>query len=286
MLTLPKLSLKKSLSKHLQQLENKVTQTRNFKDAVYTARQLWQQRKRKNSAQSVFNRIERQLQQQSNHCCYCEFNKGDSTEHYYPKNLFPYLCFDWSNLLWVCNDCNQRKGNKFKVFTSEAPLKITDLRYNQKKRLFVKPSSKAGLLLHPKKDIIQDYLHLDLSSGILVSISPKNSKEWHRSQYTLALLDLNAPRLVNSRLAYIIYFKKTLKQLQDVLECQNLVELQSLFATIAPLINWTNRFEVEQRKILQATAQHLLNQPHQSILNRLCSELPNALEIQSLLKQV
>lgn len=286
MLTLPKLSLKKSLSKHLQELENKVTQTRNFKDAVHTARQLWQQRKRKNSAQAVFNRIERQLQQQSSHCCYCELNKGTSTEHYYPKNLFPYLCFDWSNLLWVCTDCNQRKGNKFKVFTSEDPLRITDLRYNQKKRLFIKPNSKAGLLLHPKKDLIQDYLHLDLTSGILVPIAPKNSVQWHRSQYSLALLDLNAPRLVNSRVAYVLYFRQTLKQLKAILECQNLAELQDLFATSSASLNWTKPFKIEQNKILQATVQHLLNQPHQSILSRLCKELPNDLEIQRLLNQV
>ncbi len=47
-------------------------------------------------------------------CCYCEDSqiKGE-VEHFLPKSKFPELANDWTNLLWSCHDCNNKKGDNY-----------------------------------------------------------------------------------------------------------------------------------------------------------------------------
>ncbi len=51
-------------------------------------------------------------------CCYCEDSeiKGE-VEHFFPKSptKFPHLEYEWENLLWACHDCNNLKGDKYKI---------------------------------------------------------------------------------------------------------------------------------------------------------------------------
>lgn len=57
-----------------------------------------------------------------NKCCYCEKKILDNkyatdVEHFRPKSQYPWLAYEWSNLLLSCADCN--RGKKIAMF----PLK-------------------------------------------------------------------------------------------------------------------------------------------------------------------
>jgi len=50
---------------------------------------------------------------QFNKCCYCEDSHIKGTvEHFLPKSKYPNQKYEWENLLWACNDCNNFKSNK------------------------------------------------------------------------------------------------------------------------------------------------------------------------------
>jgi hypothetical protein len=46
-------------------------------------------------------------------CMYCSGNEGAQVEHWQPKSRFWHAAFAWPNLLWVCGQCNQLKGERF-----------------------------------------------------------------------------------------------------------------------------------------------------------------------------
>ncbi len=97
-------------------------------------------------------------------CAYCESIKDDMTvDHYRPKDSvsggnklgYFWLCYEWSNLLYSCSDCNQiYKGYKFPIlgryfdFTSKSSAELkTDLnKLNSNLNKFEKP-----LILNPEE---------------------------------------------------------------------------------------------------------------------------------------
>ena len=50
-------------------------------------------------------------------CAYCEGKFDDTSyaqiDHFKPKSLFPELCFDYNNMNYSCEKCNNYKSNKF-----------------------------------------------------------------------------------------------------------------------------------------------------------------------------
>ncbi len=49
-------------------------------------------------------------------CCYCEAStqkKQGEIEHLRPKKKFPLRTYDWTNLHWVCGECNGSKLEKY-----------------------------------------------------------------------------------------------------------------------------------------------------------------------------
>ena len=54
-----------------------------------------------------------------NHCNFCDSYLGGSStyqlEHYYPKNEYPLLSYNWNNLFLCCNVCNSN-ANKQRTF--------------------------------------------------------------------------------------------------------------------------------------------------------------------------
>ncbi|MBP8141294.1 MAG: hypothetical protein KAY02_05020 [Acidovorax sp.] len=46
-------------------------------------------------------------------CMYCSGSEGHQVEHWRPKSRFSLDTFTWVNLLWVCGQCNQAKGERF-----------------------------------------------------------------------------------------------------------------------------------------------------------------------------
>lgn len=45
-------------------------------------------------------------------CMYCLDSRACDVEHILPKSKSLEWVFDWKNLLWICSDCNRRKGSR------------------------------------------------------------------------------------------------------------------------------------------------------------------------------
>lgn len=87
-----------------------------------------------------------------NRCAFCESDNASSIHHYRPPRLYPWLVYDWSNLLLTCVVCAQQGADQFPLprpDTSMAPDDVADRwRRWQKDRL----QSEEPLLLHPEHD--------------------------------------------------------------------------------------------------------------------------------------
>lgn len=68
------------------------------------------------------NLEDRLLEMYSKMCCYCEAStqiKQGEIEHLRPKKRFPSKTYDWTNLHWVCSECN---GNKLQKYDDVNPI--------------------------------------------------------------------------------------------------------------------------------------------------------------------
>jgi uncharacterized protein (TIGR02646 family) len=94
-------------------------------------------------------------------CAYCESNvdisgQGD-IEMFRPKTYYPWLAYEWRNLLYSCAICNRRY--KKDLFPVAAPKDLSELRlekiegFGDRKEIWEKP-----LLLHPYFDRPQAHL--------------------------------------------------------------------------------------------------------------------------------
>lgn len=99
-----------------------------------------------------------------NKCAFCESTRDEMTvDHYRPKDLIKggselgyfWLCYEWSNLLYACSDCNENhKGTKFPILgsyfdfrtKSPAELKSDINKLNDKLNVYEKP-----LILNPEE---------------------------------------------------------------------------------------------------------------------------------------
>lgn len=69
------------------------------------------------------------LEMTQRHCAFCDakvkVKKGESIEHFKPKELYPLEAYSWTNLFPCCYVCNNAKGVKF----SQNLLKFDDVDY-------------------------------------------------------------------------------------------------------------------------------------------------------------
>lgn len=108
-------------------------------------------------------------------CAYCETHCRADIEHYRPKGSkqgqdphsgYPWLCYEWSNLLPSCTECNQRSG-KLSKFPVAGPRVTAPHPTWLPKRIILVSYMKASnayllaedpLLLHPEVDNPAGYL--------------------------------------------------------------------------------------------------------------------------------
>ncbi|MFB9989996.1 retron system putative HNH endonuclease [Bacillus benzoevorans] len=132
----------------------------------------------------------------SEKCCYCETIIGiasyEHIEHLRPKGLkqFHHLSFDWDNLHWSCQICNNKKRDQW---NEQAPI------------------------LDPCTDDPEQHIDFDLSTCKAVE---KDGSE--RGKTTISHVDLNREKLVRARkrvkdraMKYIVQIKKTESTLDD-----------------------------------------------------------------------
>ncbi|MCP4105543.1 MAG: hypothetical protein GY749_08405 [Desulfobacteraceae bacterium] len=210
-------------------------------------------------------------------CAYCESIMSDdtfTTEHYRPKKgsfSYYWLGYEWSNLLPVCEKCNNAKGDKFpvevpsRVFSNsgkkcrvktpkllDGDFDIDAMKANDPYLLDEKP-----YLLHPEIDEPKEFLRVKRNGELTFKIE-KEVNEYHykRADYTISLTNLNRDSLIVQRRKVIEKFEYLLRvqtvKLLDFLEKekpQNLTSsIELAFFVVFELIE--NQFKENQEYTL------------------------------------
>lgn len=141
-------------------------------------------------------------------CCYCETIIGvasyEQIEHLRPKSIakFHHLCFDWNNLHWSCQICN---NNKRAQWNEQAPI------------------------LDPCIDYPEQHIEFDLST---CKVIPKGGSE--RGKTTICHVQLNRDKLIRARkrikdraMRYILQIKKTESLVDDEFYKSELSKMQN-----------------------------------------------------------
>jgi len=171
-----------------------------------------------------------------NKCAYCEsmMSDGDFTvEHYRPKKgsySYYWLGYEWSNLLPVCEKCNNAKGDKF-------PVRVPRVSKNSDKKSRVKapqllPNGDLDIdamkanhpylfnekpyLLHPEIDEPKEFLYVSHTGELASRIEKEvNEHSYERVKQTIRLTNLNREILIWKR-------KKIIE------DCENLLRKQTV----------------------------------------------------------
>lgn len=166
-------------------------------------------------------------------CAYCESIMSDDAftiEHYRPKKgsfSYYWLGYEWSNLLPVCQKCNNAKGDKFPI---KVPSRISP---NSDKKCRVKTPKllpNGGLdidamkanhpylldekpfLLHPEIDDPKEFLNVKRNGELTFKIEKKvDEYNYKRADYTISLTNLNRDFLIVQRRKIIEKFEYLLK---------------------------------------------------------------------------
>jgi uncharacterized protein (TIGR02646 family) len=59
---------------------------------------------------------------------YCRDSLSCDVEHFAPLSSYPDLTFQWPNLLWICAECNRKKGRRYPLSSEGSPLIIDPTR--------------------------------------------------------------------------------------------------------------------------------------------------------------
>ncbi len=139
-----------------------------------------------------------------NKCAYCESKlEHIEIDHYRPVEKYPWLAYEWSNLLPVCSDCRKSKASQFPLRGSRVKIPQQDKNeWGADSESFM---TEEPLLLHPGIDTPEDHLCFDIEG----KIHPKNNSE--RGSVTIETCDLNRPELVRERESMIEIFEKLAK---------------------------------------------------------------------------
>lgn len=103
----------------------------------------------------------------NNKCAYCESKLSLEVDHYRPKGGvsgvknhkgYYWLKYEWSNLLYVCHDCNQLKQTRFPL--ADGGIRVFFPQRNRNEWLVNSESFKAEkpLLLNPETDHPEEHL--------------------------------------------------------------------------------------------------------------------------------
>jgi predicted ATPase len=99
-------------------------------------------------------------------CAYCETPIGVEhspalVTHYRPLTLYPWLIYEWSNLLPVCQDCYLYKENTFPILNSQKRVKAPPLNRQKWRADSEELLAENPLILHPEIDVPERSLALD-----------------------------------------------------------------------------------------------------------------------------
>ncbi len=124
-------------------------------------------------------------------CAYCESRlQGQQiVDHYRPIVRYPWLIYEWSNLLTSCPVCNANKSDRFDVKGKRVDGPQADR--NEWKSDSNSFHGEEPLLLNPEIDNPEEHLYFN-SQGEVLGRS-------ERGDYTISVCNLNREDLVNRR---------------------------------------------------------------------------------------
>jgi|GEM_PF-969883 len=197
-----------------------------------------------------------------NKCAYCEsISFKADVEHYRPKKQvtnpngnntgYYWLCYEWSNLIPACFECNSRSGkwNKFPIFNNRvtAPTfyKNGNLNFTKCKAGNSPLLNEGPKLFHPEVDIIEPYFKVNWD-GKLSGVGNYSA----RTDSTIKTCDLNRANLIYGRKKIIddhvselerifVYFRKNMidtttltemldQRLDDILKASDIKNVFSI----------------------------------------------------------
>lgn len=162
---------------------------------------------------SVFRRVEEALAalcSGAGRCMFCEDSAGYQIEHFRPRSLYPGLTYAWVNYLYACGQCNNKKVNRFAIFSASGD--VLKLSPSDKE-----PEHGPAVLIDPRHDDPLDYLELDLKGRPLFVEKHASGTACHRARYTIDCLGLNTrTQLVGARsVAYQDYVSRLKAYIHD-----------------------------------------------------------------------
>lgn len=163
-------------------------------------------------------------------CAYCESKYTHlmpvDIEHFRPKSKYPWLEFDWNNLLPSCIDCNRKryqdvqdgenklagKKDDFPLFNSTAPLNDA----KSEKDHDLEEEEKIRQLLNPCIENPEDYLKYDDNGYILSKNADIDTIE--RGHKSIEIFGLYRLELVKERKEHLIGIVATLNRITEGLK--------------------------------------------------------------------
>jgi uncharacterized protein (TIGR02646 family) len=95
-------------------------------------------------------------------CMYCEDSRGTKVGHFRPRSRYPRKSFVWTNMLLLCQRCQNHKGDRFALDTNG-----------------------DALLIDSTSEDPWDFLFFDSQTGIITGRYPHASNQQHpRGEHT------------------------------------------------------------------------------------------------------
>jgi len=171
-------------------------------------------------------------------CAYCESpykaTQPVDVEHYRPKNAvldeetrkikypgYPWLAFEWSNLLPSCIDCNRQREQEIKD-GSRVLGKANRFPLTSEKLRATRPGAEKKekpLLLNPCRDKVQNYFIYDENG--FVAPRPKSGLAYQRANATIDVCGLHRKNLVDSRAAHLRKIEGIIEILREHIRMMN-----------------------------------------------------------------
>lgn len=153
-------------------------------------------------------------------CAYCEQHTYTYIEHYRPKKRiinthhggYFWLCYEWSNLVPTCHECNKiggGKGDKFPIKNKRSTYEdcLWEGKLDLQKCIANQPPliDENPYLLHPEIDNPIDFLTFEIDSqyqGIALKGLDGHNE---RGEQTIEICNLNRKELLRKRQESVIY---------------------------------------------------------------------------------
>ncbi|WP_353497967.1 retron system putative HNH endonuclease [Vibrio sp. CB1-14] len=205
-------------------------------------------------------------------CCYTELNLADLSlhhnisahfEHEQPKNLYPGRTFDEGNLLRCALDSddlqrysgNQRFGGHFK---DNNP----DLSYD------------PNLFISPQSANCRDYFSYLTFDGSIIPKAGLSQDKHNKAQYTIDILNLNAPFLKAERERWLKEIEEIIDELVDTNAIDAIANLVECELTLTPRCHYDiNKAPFPQLQAFHSATRLLFGAMGEQIIQQHCPQI-------------